>query len=287
MKVLFAFDNSECAQRALDDLFKAGFPDDTEVCVLSVIEHWLPPPSALEMVTHLDHDQEYLAVARRAAFQIQEARPSWNVSSEVRAGSPANAILQHAEEWPADLIVVGSHSRTTVGRFFFGSVSQKVLHAAKCPVRIARGQVDEPDAVLRLVIGIDGSPSAEAALQAVLHRTWPANTQVRLVTAKWTIPPSLPNQAMGPITTWVLEENARIQAAIDNALLRLQAAGLQAEAVQKDAVPQQLIYEEAETWDADCIFVGAHGMNALERFMIGSVSSAIAARAHCSVEIVR
>ena len=54
MKVLIAYDGSECANRALDDLLKAGLPDDTHVCVLSVIEHWLPPPSSLEVVTHLD-----------------------------------------------------------------------------------------------------------------------------------------------------------------------------------------------------------------------------------------
>lgn len=287
MKVLFAFDNSECAQRALDDLLKAGLPETTEVCVIAVVEHWLPPPSALEMVTHLDHDQEYLAIAHRAAFQLQEARPHWQVTSDVRAGSPASAILEKAEDWKADLIVVGSHGRSGVGRLFFGSVSQKVLHTATCSVRIARGQVDEPETPLRLLVGMDGSPSAEAALQALLQRVWPSGTEVRLVTARWAVPTTLPNHTIGPITAWVMEENARIEAAIQNALERLRAAGLQADAVAKDAVPQQLIYEEAEAWGADCIFVGSPGMNALERFMIGSVSSAVAARAHCSVEVVR
>jgi nucleotide-binding universal stress UspA family protein len=48
-----------------------------------------------------------------------------------------------------------------------------------------------------------------------------------------------------------------------------------------------VLITEAEDWDADCIFVGAKGMRGIERLLIGSVSAAVAARAHCSVEVVR
>ena len=44
---------------------------------------------------------------------------------------------------------------------------------------------------------------------------------------------------------------------------------------------------EAEKWGADCIFVGARGLNGLERLLLGSVSTAVASYAHCSVEVVR
>jgi nucleotide-binding universal stress UspA family protein len=47
-----------------------------------------------------------------------------------------------------------------------------------------------------------------------------------------------------------------------------------------------LLIAEAESWGADCIFVGARGMGRIGRFLLGSVSSAVAARAHCSVEVV-
>lgn len=287
MKVLFAYDGSECADRALDDLQKAGLPDGTEVCVLAVIEHWLPPPSALEMVEHLDYNQEFLKLAKSAASHLRERQPSWVISAETMAGAPASMLTHKAQDWGADLIVVGSHGRTTLGRFFFGSVSQKIAHTAPCPVRVARGRVEEPGHPLRLVVGLDGSPSAAKTVDAMLKRHWPPNTEVKVVTALWTLPPNMTTQTIGPVTQWVLSENARVRDAVKTAVERFQAAGLKAEAVFKDAVPQKLLFEEAETWDADCIFVGAHGMNAVERFMIGSVSSAVAARAHCSVEVVR
>jgi len=52
--------------------------------------------------------------------------------------------------------------------------------------------------------------------------------------------------------------------------------------------PKRVLVEESKRWGADCIFVGSMGFsNRVERFLIGSVSSAVAARAHCSVEVVR
>jgi len=51
--------------------------------------------------------------------------------------------------------------------------------------------------------------------------------------------------------------------------------------------PKHALVDEANDFKADCVFVGAKGHGRLERMILGSVSSSIAARAHCSVEIVR
>jgi nucleotide-binding universal stress UspA family protein len=55
----------------------------------------------------------------------------------------------------------------------------------------------------------------------------------------------------------------------------------------KEGDPKQLLCDEAERWGADCIFVGAKNLSRIDRFLLGSVSAAVAARAHCSVEVVR
>lgn len=51
--------------------------------------------------------------------------------------------------------------------------------------------------------------------------------------------------------------------------------------------PKRVLVDEAETWSADCIFVGAKGMSRVQRVLLGSVSGAVTARANCSVEVVR
>jgi nucleotide-binding universal stress UspA family protein len=75
--------------------------------------------------------------------------------------------------------------------------------------------------------------------------------------------------------------------AVDRCAEILKEAGLTAEPVVEQGDPKHVLLDEAEHWPADCVFVGAHGMSRFERVMLGSVSAAVAERAHCSVEIVR
>ena len=74
-------------------------------------------------------------------------------------------------------------------------------------------------------------------------------------------------------------ENARIRDMVEATASRLQKAGLIVTTTVKEEDPRQLLLQEAEAYEADCIFLGARGMGALERLMLGSVSSAVAARA--------
>jgi len=287
MKILIAYDGSECAEAALDDLRNAGLPVDAQIKVLSVVENWLPPPSSLELIEHIDRDHEYLKLALRGASRLVSVEPDWDVKSESATGSPATVLIEKADEWGADLIVVGSHGRSALGRFFFGSVSQKVLHEAHCSVRVARGRIEEPDTPVRLIIGLDGSRDAELAVEAVVARKWPAGSEARIVNATWAMPQLTSQHMVGPINKWFTEEKARINKMIDEAAGKLRAAGLTTDVVVKEGEPKSLLLSEAESWGVDCIFVGAKGMSRIDRFLLGSVSSAVAARAHCSVEVAR
>jgi nucleotide-binding universal stress UspA family protein len=68
---------------------------------------------------------------------------------------------------------------------------------------------------------------------------------------------------------------------------KLSEAGLRVSSIIEERDPKRLLVEEARDWQADCIFVGTSSLDALGRLLVGSVSSAVAARAHCSVEVVR
>lgn len=68
---------------------------------------------------------------------------------------------------------------------------------------------------------------------------------------------------------------------------KLRDAGLHAEVLIRRGSPADQILQEGNTWGADCIFVGAKGTRGLDRLLLGSVSAAVSARAHCSVEVVR
>jgi nucleotide-binding universal stress UspA family protein len=194
MKILIGYDGSECADAALDDLTQAGLPAEAEAYILSVAEVWLPPPppSSYEIIeqarkatsqAELQRSyakgcraaQDALALAERARERVMTNFPGWKVTADSSCGSAAWELVAKADQWKPDLIVVGSHGRTALGRFVLGSVSQRVLTEAYCPVRIARGRVDEPNSPVRIIVGTDGSPASEEALRAVAARKMAAS----------------------------------------------------------------------------------------------------------------
>jgi len=147
MKALIAYDGSACADAALDDLKRAALPSEVEATVVTVAELWLPPPSATfkpVLTAAIEQLPAPVAAARNMAIEashrLQTIFPAWDVRAEALAGSPASAILNKADEWKPDLIVVGSHGRSALGRFILGSVSQKLVTEAHCSVRVARGR---------------------------------------------------------------------------------------------------------------------------------------------------
>jgi nucleotide-binding universal stress UspA family protein len=176
MKLLIAYDGSECADAALDDLTHAVLPIKGEALVMTVVEVWLPPPppSAYEIVEMataakgpLGLERKYMAgsravteadeMAAKAATRFQANFPNWKVRHEAVWGSPTWELFSKAEEWKADLVVAGSHGRSALGRLFLGSISQWLLNEARCSVRVARGKLDEPDFPVRLLLALDRS----------------------------------------------------------------------------------------------------------------------------------
>jgi nucleotide-binding universal stress UspA family protein len=297
MKILIGYDGSECADAALEDLPRAGLPIVAEAVAVSVAEQWLPPPppSSFEVVESTLAEgvlggvieakrqasqavEDAYARAFQASKVVQSLFPKWEVKAEAYSGSPAREILRRAEEHGAELIVVGSRGRSALERIFIGSVSQRVVTGATCFVRVARRQPKEKDSPVRIIIGVDGSPGSRLAVQEVAARSWPKDSEVRLVTS---VDP-LHMYAMVPEDKFAFSR--AIHQAAESAL---REAGLQVASLIEEEDPKLLLIAEAERWKADSIFVGARGLNRIERFLLGSVSTAVVSRAHCSVEVAR
>ena len=300
MKILIAYDGSSCADAALVDLQRAGLPDEAEAIVISVADVWLWPGSNQEAAESSSAMPEMASVTRghkRALQAVEEARtlasqaservracfPAWKVRAEAYGESPAWAIIRKADEWKADLVVVGSHGRSAVGRLILGSVSQKVVTEAGSSVRVARGRVLPSNSPVRIVVGVDGSPGSEAAVLAVTGRSWPASSEARVIGVldSMMVTATEQGEEVGQDESdWARK---RVEASEET----LRVSGLIVSSVVKEGDPKQVLILEAEQWEADCIFVGARGLRSFERFLPGSVSTAVVARAHCSVEVVR
>ncbi len=314
MKLIVAYDGSKCSEAALDDLVRAGLPDSGEALVISVAEVWLPPkngngfanweltgikldPQTLATIQkHYEKNEKAVAeaetLANHAKKRLQRIFPHWQIKAETTYGSPAWEILARADEFKPDLILVGSHGRSAISRFFLGSISQKILTEAHCSVRVARGRIEVDPAPMRILIGFDGSKGARAAVESVNDRSWRQDSEIRLVAATEQITPSAIGRFIPPVAHMVedINESERewIEKLADNALTILRSKNISASLHIHSGNPKDVLVEEAEHWNADCIFVGANAFGSrVERFLLGSTSAAVASRAHCSVEVVR
>ncbi len=145
MRILIATDGSEfslaAVEKACDVITK---PNETEIKVVSVFEALTvatePFMAAPDYYNEVAKGVEKLAESyvARARTTIENRLPNTLVTSEVMMGNPAETIVENAEKWGADMIVVGSHGRGFWGRTLLGSVSDAVVHHAGCSVFVVR-----------------------------------------------------------------------------------------------------------------------------------------------------
>jgi nucleotide-binding universal stress UspA family protein len=146
---------------------------------------------------------------------------------------------------------------------------------------------------MRILLATDGSNCSVAAVNTVAGHPWPEGSELKIISAT-----DIPN--VSTTEAWVLPDSyytaldgaakARAEKAVKDAAERIKsgkASGLEVVTEVKDGHAKDVILHEAEQWGADLIVLGSHGYSGLERFLLGSVSHAVATHAHCSVEIVR
>jgi nucleotide-binding universal stress UspA family protein len=145
---------------------------------------------------------------------------------------------------------------------------------------------------MKILLAVDGSTFGDEAINEVAGRPWPAGTEVKAICAveppfvgaaePWAIPPTY----FGDIEKAALERG-RATVAAAAAKLAENPSRLTVSTATPIGWPKQVILDEAEALHADLIVVGSHGYGAWDRFLLGSVSNAVAAHAKCSVQIVR
>jgi nucleotide-binding universal stress UspA family protein len=144
MRVLIAIDSSECSALALSSVAERLWPADTEFRVVTVVEPaYLQPPlcgAYVEPMLNLQVEFENSCheLIREKTKRLRESFPGHAVTGEMLLGPVASMILDEAKGWSADLIIVGSHGRTGINRFFLGSVADKVSSHAQCSVEIVK-----------------------------------------------------------------------------------------------------------------------------------------------------
>lgn len=147
MKILIATDGSDYSKAAVDECCRMIIdPGSADVLIVSAYETAYPlsaEPFAISADYYQQLDdavrEQSAAFIKDAETKVRAAFPTQSVpvTSEILRGSPAQQIVERANEWGAEIIVVGSHGRGFWGRLL-GSVSNSVVHHATCSVLVVR-----------------------------------------------------------------------------------------------------------------------------------------------------
>jgi nucleotide-binding universal stress UspA family protein len=307
MKVLLAVDGSEYGLTAVEEAARMPWPEGSMVRIISISElpttvlAWGMPMSTgtVEEWEKIFEDRSGENVARAMARFSQIASAQIEVTSKTLKGDPKRVILDEAEHWQADLIVVGTHGYSTLERIWLGSVSRAIASHAECAIRIVRRRNApvEPGKGMKILLAVDGSKFSDATVEEVATRPWPQGSEIRVLSAlhlQFAPTPevwALPNGYYARVEETMREQG---ESAVGYAASRLRDSNTERAGTSLTVTTEviaghaeEIIIEVAKKWEADLIVLGSHGHSGLGRFLLGSVSQAVASHAPCSVEIVR
>jgi nucleotide-binding universal stress UspA family protein len=297
MKVLLATDGSPCSAGAQQFLALLPLAAGSTIDIVAVLDEVVGPTApALEEGTLVWQTREEIQeFERKQAWEwvrqaeAAVARGSVQTNGAVRRGDAAHQILLAAEEVDADLIAVGSHGRTGFAAFVLGSVARNVAQHATQPVLVARAPRNR---LRQVVLAVDGSPHAEAAVRLLARLPFPAETAV---TACNVVRPRDPHpwlalgaaevfiQAAGEANFALLEAGSKL---VEAARSRLADAGKTCFTMVREGDPAETLSRLADERQADLIAAGARGVSLIQGLVVGSVADRLLKSAPCSVLIV-
>jgi nucleotide-binding universal stress UspA family protein len=281
-KILVPLDGSQLSQRALEPALELSRQTGAELLLVRV-----PTADTLSFAVSEAKQRE---IAQDALVYLETIRqsndqPQLNIRTEVLDGDVASAIVDAARAEQVDLIVMSTHGYSGLTRWVLGSVTEKVLRSAPCPVMAIRAA----RRLQRSLITLDGSPLAERAIEPGLSLAQSLKIEVTLLRC-------VPYIA----TNGELDEHERgLSRRLQEDLISEAKEYLQARSASsahsdlaiKTAVqigsPADSILEYIETYGIDLIVMATHGRTGLKRWVYGSVTAKVLRSVSCSLLVIR
>lgn len=283
-RLLFPTDGSDGAAAVFDHVLDVAEAHDATVHVLNVAD------TTRESLTQIQ-GQVVDALERAGTEAVREAATRASdrgvpTVTEVLQGEPYRTIVDYADVYDIDLVLMPTHGRRGLERFLLGSTTERVVRRSVVPVLTIR---PDDDVTVRypyrtVLLPTDGSDPASAALDVGLDVAGVADAAVHLLSVVDVT--SLGIDVRADIQTAALEASAR--EVVDAAAARATAAGIEpTTAVEFGASITRVIRSYVADHDVDLVVVGTHGRTGFDRYVLGSVAAELVRTAPVPVLTVR
>jgi nucleotide-binding universal stress UspA family protein len=287
-RIVCATDFSTASEAAWDETRLLGKLFDAEVVLVHVIQ---PPPIVpIDAYIPAGVYEDLLASARREAEQGFDrllgsvTRSGLKIRIRQENGPPAQRILQAVSEESADLLIIGTHGRAGFERLILGSVADRLVRQAACPVLTVRTGLPAGSRreIRRICYATDFSPTARAAWAWVVAIATAARAEIDLVhvTFQPVSDRHMSAETIGRMAR-LLHDQGRTEAE-----RFLEQSPLPRERVHVRLVqgaPGEQIVHRAQERSADLIVMGTHGWSGVVRWMLGSIAQHVIQTAPCPV----
>jgi nucleotide-binding universal stress UspA family protein len=286
MNVLVATDGSQYGRWALNWVAELPFVEPPRVTALHVLDlraiRAPRGPFLSQAGSERYLQKEILHMDTRSAKTIKKAKQQLALlklkgTACKEQGAITPTILKRAPKRDG-LLVVGSKGLDALDRFMLGSVSTNLIHHATCPVLVVK---NEATPVRQIALATDGSDASANALEFVRTKFQPDRS-----TGKGgRVPIHVSVIHVMPFSNY--QELKEARKLLEQSVRKLVQAGFTAEAVCLRGRPAEEIMKIASKHQADLIVMGAKGLGAIARFLLGSVSTRVVQHATCPVLVVR
>jgi nucleotide-binding universal stress UspA family protein len=218
------------------------------------------------------------------------------VETVVVPGDAADVLVDEAQRRHVDLIVMTTHGRSGLGRWLYGSIAEAVLARSTVPVLLVRSgmpttDLSAQDKKRRILVPLDGSPTAERALPAADKLARAIGAEILLARVVPSSPASVTHEAIRSGDTHPARPSDAYEREAERYLQEiawiLEADGLRASTAVADDHPSDGIIAVAEHSDAAIVVMATHGRTGLGRFILGSVAHDVLRRGTRPVLLVR
>jgi nucleotide-binding universal stress UspA family protein len=287
MRVIIASDGSQDAAEAVDWLAHLPLPPDAEVEVIGAV----PRPVFNE--TRLQTPWSELRKQTECVIEDTRARLAkrWPTATvRIVEGDPRPALVDAAVASSADLIVLGARGLGAAASMLLGSVSVSVARHAPCSVLVCRSGARP---VRTMTIGVDGGADSNRAIEFLRELPLPDTRVARVVGVveplrfPTTAPAFMTSTLKAAIEAIEDERRHDLATAVWAAVERLSLRVGRVVAATPTGSAAAVLIRDAEEHQSDLIVVGARGIGAVERILLGSVSESVLRHAGCPVLVVR
>ena len=270
-RILVPTDGSGVAASAAETAINLAARFESELHFVYVIE--------TERLAYLVDDSraELTRRGREAVEELEQRATSAGVTTKSEIvdedRSVHRSVLEYADDRGCDLVVMGTHGRTGVGRLVLGSVAEQTLRESRVPVMTVHEETVTDTDLESLLVPFDGSESGLAAVDHALDLAASTDGGVSFLNVVNHATIAGAETSAGTVIDALEEAGARI---VETAAQRARDRGVQVDdTTVRIGSPFRTIVEYADRNDVDGIVMGTHGRSGIDRFLLGSVTERV------------